>query len=573
MFSNCTTSATCPTRGDSATSTTIVADPAASFASSSSILTAAAAAAAAGTASCSPATTDDWAIDFLSAVVDPEDHSNSFGSLQTPGLTAAAAAAMTTLSAATETTAAAAGPTATNRQHLPIDIDQPNDAAAVTSAAASYEINTPTLELTSSQLIDQLVNQQQQRHATAAAETLVVAEMDVDVVSPNVNGGISSGVGGGVSSSHYNLPSATNAAATVDYADYGRIEDIWTLSPSSPDLLLHAAPLSLVEGSSSSSSSGRSTDAYITQVIGENSAAPPLVISPGTDLFSVGSGLPSESAETPEAPPAAAEPEVVGSDLLNWLINDTLTDSQIPGEEAELKTEEEELKPQPQVPPTTVDSDQLFADYYKCHGPSTSASGFATTTTTTNNKQLESPPLPTAIHPTTTRQRNVSTASSISSIASCQQSSTAAGSGSSSSSRPKSARGRGRPPKPPGREITPAVRHGRVVTDSDTDSAGNLTEAEISDYRYRRMRDLNNEASKRCRENRKRKFDTLEAECEQLRQRNTQLKEKLRRLEGVVRRVKSYYLTNIVGNNGGGGGVKSEGTTMMPDDLSGLWSV
>lgn len=61
------------------------------------------------------------------------------------------------------------------------------------------------------------------------------------------------------------------------------------------------------------------------------------------------------------------------------------------------------------------------------------------------------------------------------------------------------------------------------------------------------MRDLNNEASKRCRENRKNKFEKLEAECEELKERNLQLKARFRRLEEAVRRLKTVYLASIAG--------------------------
>ena len=79
-------------------------------------------------------------------------------------------------------------------------------------------------------------------------------------------------------------------------------------------------------------------------------------------------------------------------------------------------------------------------------------------------------------------------------------------------------RKRGRPVDNSPREITvklPRLRRDRrtsTTSASDSDlvscsesSVSGMTEDEISALKYRRMRDLNNEASKRCRQNRKRK--------------------------------------------------------------------
>ena len=46
--------------------------------------------------------------------------------------------------------------------------------------------------------------------------------------------------------------------------------------------------------------------------------------------------------------------------------------------------------------------------------------------------------------------------------------------------------------------------------------ATNLSETEASAQKFRRMRDLNNEASRRCRENRKLKQELAERELEEL---------------------------------------------------------
>jgi len=63
--------------------------------------------------------------------------------------------------------------------------------------------------------------------------------------------------------------------------------------------------------------------------------------------------------------------------------------------------------------------------------------------------------------------------------------------------------------------------------------------------KYRRMRDLNNEASKRCRQNRKRKQSDLEAEAEALQKRNVVLKARCRKMEEFVDRMKKQFLKRI----------------------------
>jgi len=123
---------------------------------------------------------------------------------------------------------------------------------------------------------------------------------------------------------------------------------------------------------------------------------------------------------------------------------------------------------------------------------------------------------------------------------------------SSTSSRPvehpeKSAprRKRGRPALPLGaRTITPRVNRQLASGDESTDTAGNLTDQDIEHLRYRRMRDLNNEASKRCRESRKRKFDALERERDTELQRNMDLKKRFTDLQAEVFKLKEFYVSN-----------------------------
>jgi len=104
-----------------------------------------------------------------------------------------------------------------------------------------------------------------------------------------------------------------------------------------------------------------------------------------------------------------------------------------------------------------------------------------------------------------------------------------------------------------GRRITPPVVGGRIVSggeDSDYPTDVQLTDSEMTELRYRRMRDLNNEASKRCREKRKQKFNEMEKELQMQIQRNSLLQTKLKRIEATLMKVKSYYLTNLVPGQG-----------------------
>lgn len=148
-------------------------------------------------------TTDDWEMDFLSAVACP------IASIR---------------SVATET--AAYHP---RLQRQTTDNILPNPIA-------DFEINTPTVELTSSPLMAQFIN----GHQRDIIQTdTVLAEMKLDVV------------GGAVGSTSDSAYPTTSVHPTLDMnnIDYSDIENIWTLSPGSPDSSLHAAvPLAEVEG-------------------------------------------------------------------------------------------------------------------------------------------------------------------------------------------------------------------------------------------------------------------------------------------------------------------------------------
>merc|ERR1711950_49256 len=65
------------------------------------------------------------------------------------------------------------------------------------------------------------------------------------------------------------------------------------------------------------------------------------------------------------------------------------------------------------------------------------------------------------------------------------------------------------------------------------------------DEKYRRMRNQNNDASKRCRENRKRKAQEMEEELKFLEERNQNLKDKFESMEREVKAMKRQLLSNI----------------------------
>lgn len=119
-------------------------------------------------------------------------------------------------------------------------------------------------------------------------------------------------------------------------------------------------------------------------------------------------------------------------------------------------------------------------------------------------------------------------------------------------------RKRGRPVDVTPRKITAKLprmrRKSSANSDSDfsfpglayqSDSASGLTDDEVSALKYRRMRDLNNEASRRCRENRKAKLGDAEAELDALQQRNITLKQTVQELETKVSRLKRKFLITV----------------------------
>merc|ERR1711899_449944 len=114
-------------------------------------------------------------------------------------------------------------------------------------------------------------------------------------------------------------------------------------------------------------------------------------------------------------------------------------------------------------------------------------------------------------------------------------------------------RGRGRPRVP--RVIVEPARRPRgrppstpmyaQVEKLDYESSSAMSSEEQKDYRYKRMRELNNAASKRCRINRKRKFQDMEEEQTLEAARNIELKNKVAELEDQVSKFKTAIFDMI----------------------------
>eukprot|EP00091_Calanus_sinicus_P007692 TRINITY_DN1887_c0_g2_i2.p1 TRINITY_DN1887_c0_g2~~TRINITY_DN1887_c0_g2_i2.p1 ORF type:complete len:294 (+),score=96.56 TRINITY_DN1887_c0_g2_i2:59-883(+) len=75
------------------------------------------------------------------------------------------------------------------------------------------------------------------------------------------------------------------------------------------------------------------------------------------------------------------------------------------------------------------------------------------------------------------------------------------------------------------------------------------TEDLREDEKYRKMRSQNNEASKKCRINRKRKQEDMEEECKLLQERNVFLKSRLEEMEQEVKAWKKKLLSDIANNS------------------------
>merc|ERR1711899_488634 len=114
-------------------------------------------------------------------------------------------------------------------------------------------------------------------------------------------------------------------------------------------------------------------------------------------------------------------------------------------------------------------------------------------------------------------------------------------------------RGRGRPRGP--RVVVEPTRRPRgrppstpmyaQVEKLDYESSSAMSSEEQKDFRYKRMRELNNAASKRCRINRKRKFEDMEEEQTLQAARNIELKNKVAELEDQVSKFKTAIFDMI----------------------------
>lgn len=110
----------------------------------------------------------------------------------------------------------------------------------------------------------------------------------------------------------------------------------------------------------------------------------------------------------------------------------------------------------------------------------------------------------------------------------------------------KRPRGRPRVPRTSQDQKIPQNRRGRPLSSTSSTTLSTASEDVSDTDKYRRMRDLNNEASRRCRENRKRKLVTLEQEEEIEKERNGDLQMKVRLLEEQVSRIKEAILRSFV---------------------------
>jgi hypothetical protein len=99
------------------------------------------------------------------------------------------------------------------------------------------------------------------------------------------------------------------------------------------------------------------------------------------------------------------------------------------------------------------------------------------------------------------------------------------------------------PRKPRGRP--PTAQMIANVDSYDRDSSSAMSSSEQKEHRYQRMRQFNNAASKRCRINRKRKFETQEDKQILLTARNMELKGKVADLESQVAKFKTALFDMI----------------------------
>merc|ERR1719297_421353 len=99
--------------------------------------------------------------------------------------------------------------------------------------------------------------------------------------------------------------------------------------------------------------------------------------------------------------------------------------------------------------------------------------------------------------------------------------------------------------KPEVERVSVIVPVQRQVPEESTPVVEIKIEHLSEDEKYRKMRDQNNEASKRCRANRKRKHQELEDELIELERKNVVLKEKMDSMEREVKLLKKKFLSDI----------------------------
>lgn len=124
---------------------------------------------------------------------------------------------------------------------------------------------------------------------------------------------------------------------------------------------------------------------------------------------------------------------------------------------------------------------------------------------------------------------------------------------------PSGSRKRGRPSLPPGR---------RTITPHPNTLNASLTDDECSAQKFRRLRDLNNEASRRCRENRKVKAAEAEDELEKLSIRNIELRSIVARMEKEAAALKTFAMRTMRGRTGSSAQQGSKDT----EDVASMWS-
>merc|ERR1711974_457956 len=115
-----------------------------------------------------------------------------------------------------------------------------------------------------------------------------------------------------------------------------------------------------------------------------------------------------------------------------------------------------------------------------------------------------------------------------------------------------------------GRKITPHP--------SATAAAADLTEDEASAQKFRRMRDLNNEASRRCRENRKLKQEEAERELKDLLLVNKERKRIVAEMEKQVKEMKARILQHVSGGQLLQQRLLPGQQNRSPPDLGSMWS-